>query len=336
MRSRAVYLALGLTLFALMAPSGGGLPSRPRFQAVGVGVAAPAAGNLAVSGTISGNGSALTNLNASAVTAGTLADARLSGNVALLGGSIFSGSVSVPSAFVVRSVTAFPALNSYVSFQDGGGERGWVGYGEGSADMRLRNAANGNLKLETSGAGIVLVNGSQVCTASGAGCPAAASEIRCTAACSAASLAVGQSLIVIRATDATKASDATYADDAVLQILNMPAGDYRYEAETRLDGGTGSGGSKSQLNFTGLGTDVATAHGSRLCPSSPGTIIAAFTTVGASADCAVTGYSGLSVRGTFRTTAGTEDLTVQWAQSASNASAATLRARSYIRIQRLT
>jgi hypothetical protein len=40
-------------------------------------------GNLTVSGTISGNGSSITSINASNITSGTLADARLSSNVAL-------------------------------------------------------------------------------------------------------------------------------------------------------------------------------------------------------------------------------------------------------------
>jgi hypothetical protein len=47
--TRAGYFALGLALFALMAPTGG-FPSRPRFQAVGVGTSAPAtAGTVLIS-----------------------------------------------------------------------------------------------------------------------------------------------------------------------------------------------------------------------------------------------------------------------------------------------
>lgn len=76
-----------------------------------------------ISGTFQGSGSALTNLNATQVASGTLADARLSGNVALLPGSqTFSGQktfsaapsfTSSPGApFAVTSTTKVTNLNA--------------------------------------------------------------------------------------------------------------------------------------------------------------------------------------------------------------------------------
>jgi hypothetical protein len=44
-------------------------------------------GNMIVQGTISGNGSGLTNLNASDLSTGTVPDARLSGNVVMTSGN---------------------------------------------------------------------------------------------------------------------------------------------------------------------------------------------------------------------------------------------------------
>src|SRR5262249_55690428 len=59
------------------------------------------ASGVTLSGGFSGNGGGLTNLNATNMASGTLADARLSTNVALrAGGNIFSGSQEVSDPFV--------------------------------------------------------------------------------------------------------------------------------------------------------------------------------------------------------------------------------------------
>jgi hypothetical protein len=65
-RTRAAVLFCCAFLPMLMAPSGG-FPSRPRFQSVGVNAAAPAAGNITASGTVTaagfvGNGSSVLTL----------------------------------------------------------------------------------------------------------------------------------------------------------------------------------------------------------------------------------------------------------------------------------
>src|SRR5690606_37804007 len=55
-------------------------------------------GTLAVGGTISGNGSGLTNLNASNLSSGTVPGARLGGNQTMAGNKTFSGNVTINGA----------------------------------------------------------------------------------------------------------------------------------------------------------------------------------------------------------------------------------------------
>ena len=79
-------------------------------------------GSNAFSGAFSGNGAALTNLNATQLTTGTLADARLSGNVALLNASqTFTGSNNFNGAnnFTNRA-------NNFTGSFFGNGLVGWV------------------------------------------------------------------------------------------------------------------------------------------------------------------------------------------------------------------
>ncbi len=87
-------------------------------------------------GTLSGNGSGLTNLTASQLTIGTVPDAQLSSNVALLnanqtftGGNTFNGSVGIgtpPAGTVPLSVQGSASIGDGVieAFQNGGGTTG--------------------------------------------------------------------------------------------------------------------------------------------------------------------------------------------------------------------
>src|SRR5690554_2832992 len=83
--------------------------------------------NVTVGGTISGNGSGLTNLNASNLSSGTVPDARLSSNVMLTGayglGSQNLGNLSVPGGIDFLNTTQF-----YSSFSSatGPGGQGWA------------------------------------------------------------------------------------------------------------------------------------------------------------------------------------------------------------------
>lgn len=118
MRSmRAFLIGVGLALAAgALAVTGGGLPSRPQFQAIGVNTPPGAAGTVTASSFI-GSASGLTGLSASAfsdttnagnITSGTLADARLSSNIPLKNGAnTFTAPQSIavagPNNFIVST-----------------------------------------------------------------------------------------------------------------------------------------------------------------------------------------------------------------------------------------
>ena len=75
---RIALVSFVVALPLLMAPTGG-LPSRPRFQSVGVNVATPATGNLTASGTVTG-------ANVTATSALSGASLAISGTTATVGG----------------------------------------------------------------------------------------------------------------------------------------------------------------------------------------------------------------------------------------------------------
>lgn len=78
--------------------------------------------NVNLGGTFSGNGSALTNLNASRISSGTVPDARLSGNVALLSANQTFGGTNVFTAAVgINTNTPGATLDVNGSFRVGSG-----------------------------------------------------------------------------------------------------------------------------------------------------------------------------------------------------------------------
>ena len=88
----------------------------------------------AFNGTLAGNGAAITNLNGSAVTFGTVADTRLTTNVALLntnqtftGSNTFAGTNTFTGANTFTGVNAFTNRgNSFVGSFFGNGLVGWI------------------------------------------------------------------------------------------------------------------------------------------------------------------------------------------------------------------
>jgi hypothetical protein len=78
--------------------------------------------NVTLGGTFSGNGSALTNLNAGKISSGVLADARLSGNVPLLNGNqTFSGTNIFNASVGINTNTPGATLDVNGSFRVGSG-----------------------------------------------------------------------------------------------------------------------------------------------------------------------------------------------------------------------
>lgn len=122
LRIATLFASLLLTLSA-SAQTTGGFPSRPKFQSVGVGVAAPAGvGNVTITGTFtgahSGSGASLTNLNASNLASGTVPDARFPATLPALSGVNLTalnatnlGSGTVPNARFPATLPAISGVN---------------------------------------------------------------------------------------------------------------------------------------------------------------------------------------------------------------------------------
>lgn len=129
---RIALVSFVVALPLLMAPTGG-LPSRPRFQSVGVNVAAPATGNLTASGTVTGanvtatsavSGASLVVSGATATVNGvqvaTLAPIAVGGNAGALvsvqykGGNTDRTSTAVLAADATLAGLAIPAAGNYL------------------------------------------------------------------------------------------------------------------------------------------------------------------------------------------------------------------------------
>ena len=118
-------------------------------------------GTNAFAGYFSGNGSNLTSLNASQITSGTLADARLTANVALLNtNQTFTGTNTFTGRGIFSGANAFSGINTFTNngnyFQGsffGNGLVGWLAVNATSTNA-MRDA--GYLMLSSSQAGVTL------------------------------------------------------------------------------------------------------------------------------------------------------------------------------------
>lgn len=283
----------------------GGLPSRPRFQAVTVGAGTGAlTGQIIATRSAGGENAALSikatgNAGIGLRETGAASDAKqwdiVTGSGSLLMRTVADDSLSA-STFLRIDRTAMAVT-----------------------DVEIGNTTDNPA---------VTINGSPALT-----------QIYCTTACGAGLLRVGQTLLVTRPNDATVASSASYANDLILYIAGIPDGNYTYEIVYRMD--AGAGGLKAQIGVAGVAADVIDHMSVRRC--SVGAVVAAsastFTTIGATNDCgAGAGNGGAFITGTAQFTGGVgvNALTLQWAQSSSNVAVTTLRARSFIRLTRLS
>ena len=152
----------------------GGIPGRLRLVSLGVGNAPPAGtGNITVSGTVTGatlagayNAASLTgsvadarlssnvalyNASMASFSSGTLADARLSGNVALYNGSMASfSSGTLPDARLSSNVRTISNAGR-VAFGRVTGSTGAVG--AGSLNLTVTRTGTGTYDVGYSGAG---------------------------------------------------------------------------------------------------------------------------------------------------------------------------------------
>jgi hypothetical protein len=199
MRARwkvALLVPFAALLPMLMGPTTAGFPSRPTFQQVTV--------NGTISGTHTGNGAGLTSLNGSQVTTGTVADARLSTNVAKYNDTAPIFTPATAQGFVVNSANLTKLI-----LQPGGvnrltlcsaGAANQCIPGDSAGDAMITVANGGMLRFSLDGgtssfmsfgptsgfsfagnmstAGTIsaavgsVIGGSAICTANGTNCPA--------------------------------------------------------------------------------------------------------------------------------------------------------------------
>lgn len=174
----------------------------------------------------------------------------------------------------------------------------------------------------------VTINGVQVATLSGA-----------TTSFAAAFLKPGQSVFVAKAADTARNTTVTLADDPDLVITGLPAGTYYFKTFLRHNQTTTTTQLfKFQLHFTGTTPTVNTCANQIVAPGGAGTV---FTDQSCYENPIVnngtgTGVSDYSMREGVLIHPNTGALSIQWAQSVSNANSTTLKAGSYLYLQRIT
>lgn len=164
-RYRIALVSFVVALPLLMAPSGG-LPSRPRFQSVGVNAAAPATGNLTASGTITGatiNGTSAVQVNGVALALPGL-DAATSTPVVRQVSAQFKGGDTTRSSTITLAddVTlaglSIPAAGTYMI----DGRLCFFGVTTGTQGIRMRYEFTGSAGVGTIGSYTGFVNAAVV------------------------------------------------------------------------------------------------------------------------------------------------------------------------------
>jgi hypothetical protein len=232
-RGPGKFIAAMLASFALLALMGpsGGFPARPRFQAIGVGTAAPATAGAA---TITNVATFTKTQTAGPSTSGVYLNAQ---NPAI-GFNVQAGSadhqiydlIGVADTLVFRNCNAALTCNALLTLSHGG-----------------------------SGSGSIAINGKRI-----------AGNIVCDlgGACSATGLEVGGSVWAFNASATSRSSTTTATADPNLQITNLPSG--FYEVRIYLEFAAGAGGvrytvtapsngfrAEGTLNCSGVGIGAA-------------------------------------------------------------------------------
>jgi hypothetical protein len=307
MRKRYAWIALAALAPLLMAPTGGGFPSRPQFQSVGVGTTAPA-------------------------TSGDLRVTRIGVSVAPGGGNgtVLATQFLGPAPDGTR-VFSFSGTSTGISssgsdeldIQTTGGNRLSITSSGVTSNVNL--SVNGNL----SATGTLKRNGVDVCTSDGASCPA-----------------IPAVATFVKTSGTSRASTTTLTADPTLTTTTLTAGKiYALEALISWDqGGVTTNG--IQVDFTANGTSAQTlgmvCHGSanttsaNIAPSGN----SQYQNVGGPYSQTI-GTAGLNEN---ILCAATVDLTacasgcgvnVRWAQAASIATNTTVKAGSWMKLTRL-
>lgn len=149
----------------------------------------------------------------------------------------------------------------------------------------------------------------------------------CTTACDVAGITVGQSAIVTKVADTSRASTATETADPDLQFLNVPTGFYRLDFY--LDWNNGAGGTRWQWTDA---SSTLISMGMLACDTTFSVLRVDAVNDATCASTTNTEYSGIA-RTTRGTTPGT--ISIDWAQSTSNAANTTLANESWLMLTRL-
>ena len=174
--------AIAIVLPLLIAATSGGFPSRPRFQSVGIGVAAPSQSRLTIRGDAANPSLADIQFQNNAGTAtGRIGDTNsadtdiyveaLSGNSSIRlvpagsGATLLSGDFASFDRAILRGATTGNANNAYLRFQDSAGtSMGFVGDASSSnSDLYLTaSTAAANINLNPGAGGNVLITGTAI------------------------------------------------------------------------------------------------------------------------------------------------------------------------------
>jgi hypothetical protein len=201
----------------------------------------------------------------------------------------------------------------------------------GSEATRAGNLLTQVVAVDGAGSGVDAdlldgISSAGFCQTGGAGCPGT-TNVTCTAACSAASIVVGQTYVAVKTSDTSRSSTTTLTADPALSFTSLPNG--RYAVDFTLETSAGAGGFNFQTtggNSNIMGFGMSSCNGGALAFDDWGN--------GIPNPCA--GSIFYRGEGAITVTGGAPTFEIQWAQNSSNAAASTLIGATRVTFLRIT
>jgi len=310
-RSLTAIVFLAALVPALMAPTGG-MPSRPKFAAIGINTAASSsAGVITAQG--SNNSSLLNLLNGAGLDTVESFAPNNGATVLYLGAvgaanSIINGSAAGDAVLRANGTNILLSANS-------GSNAGLTIFPTNG--VTVGSPSGGDKGIGSINATGLYSGGVQI-----------KPPILCTTSCNVASISVGQSALVIKGSNTSRTSNATFSIDPDLAFNSTPIG--TYELQIVIASSAGAGGIRYSL-YGGL---FGTWGGAGQCTGTGNVAFSTDNGTGIPASCAGGTFNVQGV-GLIRLT-GAGTIGVQWAQVASNAAASQINATdSYMRVTRI-